>query len=167
MQRRQAGGAKIHHVWRQLATRLQRGQQRCRCTQCCWTEKVRAQRRLRLPGAEGRQRRLDPVIWPEEVAPFDVGIINLRAGDEATDQVCNDAYAKLVAAGRDPLLDDTNQGAGGKFATMDLIGLPYQLILGPRGIKNGQAEVKIRATGERHELSIDDAISRLCEGQLS
>jgi prolyl-tRNA synthetase len=106
-------------------------------------------------------------IWPEEVAPFDVGIINLRAGDEATDQVCNDAYAKLVAAGRDPLLDDTNQGAGGKFATMDLIGLPYQLILGPRGIKNGQAEVKIRTTGERHELSIDDAISRLCEGQLS
>ena len=106
-------------------------------------------------------------IWPEEVAPFGVGIINLKAGDEQTDNVCQNAYERLSAAGRDPLLDDTNERAGGKFATMDLIGLPYQLVLGPRGVKEGKAEVKVRATGERHDLSIDDAIDRLCEGAFS
>ena len=107
------------------------------------------------------------VIWPEEVAPFGVGIVNLKAGDEATDAAAQAAYDALTLAGREPLLDDTGDRAGAKFATMDLIGLPYQLVLGPRGVKEGKAEVKIRRTGERHELSIEDAVARLAEGAFS
>jgi prolyl-tRNA synthetase len=106
-------------------------------------------------------------IWPESVAPFGVGIINLKAGDAETDQACQDAYDALTMAGKDPLLDDTDARAGGKFATMDLIGLPYQLVIGPRGLKEGKAEVKVRATGERHELSLADAVARLAEGAFS
>lgn len=104
------------------------------------------------------------VIWPEAVAPFGTGVINMRAGDEACDAASNDVYAKLDAAGLEPLLDDTNERAGAKFATMDLIGVPYQVVIGPRGLKEGKVEVKIRASGERHELSLEDAVNRLKEG---
>ena len=100
-------------------------------------------------------------IWPDSVAPFDVGIINMRAGDEACDAACDTAYASLVAAGLDPLYDDTDNRAGAKFATADLIGLPYQLVVGPRGLKEGKVEVKIRRSGETHELAIEDAVARL------
>jgi prolyl-tRNA synthetase len=106
-------------------------------------------------------------IWPESVAPFGVGIVNLKAGDEAADAACNTAYQTLTDAGREPLLDDTADRGGAKFAKMDLIGLPYQLIIGPRGLKEGKAEVKVRRTGERHELSLEDAIARLAEGAFS
>ncbi len=106
-------------------------------------------------------------IWPESVAPFGVGIINLKAGDAAADAACEQAYRALEAAGKEPLLDDTADRGGAKFARMDLIGLPFQLIIGPRGLKEGKAEVKIRATGERHELSMEDAIARLAEGAFS
>ena len=102
-------------------------------------------------------------IWPEEVAPFDLGILNLRAGDEAADAACESAYAKLRAAGLDPLYDDTSERPGGKFATADLIGLPYQLVIGPRGLKEGKVELKVRRTGETHELSPEDAVARLAE----
>ena len=102
-------------------------------------------------------------IWPESVAPFGVGIINMRTGDEACDAVCEDAYAKLTGAGLDPLYDDTDNRAGAKFATADLIGLPYQLVIGPRGLKEGKVELKIRRTGETHELSPEDAVNRLAE----
>lgn len=105
-------------------------------------------------------------IWPREVAPFDVGILNLRAGDDAADAACEDAYAKLRAAGLDPLYDDTAERPGGKFATADLIGLPYQLVIGPRGLKEGKVELKVRRTGETHEMSPEDAIARLAEGAL-
>jgi prolyl-tRNA synthetase len=88
----------------------------------------------------------------------------MRAGDEACDAASNDVYAKLDAAGLEPLLDDTNERAGAKFATMDLIGVPYQVVIGPRGLKEGKVEVKIRASGERHELSLEDAVNRLVEG---
>ena len=106
-------------------------------------------------------------IWPEEVAPFGVGILNLRVGDEAADAACEDAYAKLSEAGLDPLYDDTAERPGGKFATADLIGLPYQLVIGPRGLKEGKVELKVRRTGETHELSPDDAIARLAEGAFA
>ncbi len=106
-------------------------------------------------------------IWPESVAPFGVGIINLKAGDTEADTACEKAYQALTAAGKEPLLDDSADRGGAKFARMDLIGLPYQLIIGPRGLKEGKAEVKVRATGERHELSLEDAISRLAEGAFS
>ena len=101
------------------------------------------------------------IIWPESVAPFPVGLINLRTGDDECDAACADLEAKLTAAGKEPLYDDRNERAGGKFADMDLIGLPWQLIVGPRGLKKGVVELKNRASGEREEISIDSALSRL------
>jgi prolyl-tRNA synthetase len=100
------------------------------------------------------------IIWPEPVAPFDFGLINLKSGDAATDSVCNDLYAKLTAAGRDVLYDDTQERPGAKFATMDLIGIPTQIIVGPRGLEKGVVEVKTRRTGAREELSLDAAVNR-------
>jgi prolyl-tRNA synthetase len=99
------------------------------------------------------------IIWPDPVAPFGVGIVNLRPGDVATDQACEEAYAVLTEAGKEPLLDDTDERPGGKFAAMDLIGLPWQLIIGPRGLAEGKVEVKRRATGERHTLPLTEALS--------
>jgi prolyl-tRNA synthetase len=99
------------------------------------------------------------IIWPDPVAPFGVGIVNLRPGDAATDRACEEAYAVLTEGGKEPLLDDTDERPGGKFAAMDLIGLPWQLIIGPRGLAEGKVELKRRATGERHTLSLADALS--------
>jgi prolyl-tRNA synthetase len=100
------------------------------------------------------------IIWPEPVAPFDLALINLKAGDAATDKACEEIYAKLTKAGRDVLYDDTQERPGAKFAGMDLIGLPYQLIAGPRGLEKGLVEIKTRKTGAREELSVTDAINR-------
>ncbi len=104
------------------------------------------------------------IIWPESVAPFDVGLINMKVGDEACDRICEELYGKLQAAGKDVLYDDTDQRAGGKFATADLIGLPWQLVVGPRGVANGEVELKNRASGERVSLSVEDALNRLAQG---
>ena len=102
------------------------------------------------------------IIWPDSVAPYGVGIINLRAGDAACDIACESAYAALTAAGKEPLLDDTDERPGGKFAAMDLIGLPWQLIIGPRGLADGVIELKRRATGDRNTLSLDAALKVIC-----
>jgi prolyl-tRNA synthetase len=104
----------------------------------------------------------DGIIWPDSVAPFFVGVINLRTGDADCDAACEDIVNKLEAAGQDVLYDDRDERAGAKFATMDLIGLPWQVIVGPRGLKNGVIELKRRATGDREELSIESVISKLC-----
>jgi prolyl-tRNA synthetase len=101
------------------------------------------------------------IIWPEPVAPFDIALINLKAGDAAVDGACEELYAKLTAAARDVLYDDTAERPGAKFAAMDLIGTPYQLIVGPRGLEKGVVEVKTRRTGAREELSLDAAVNRL------
>jgi prolyl-tRNA synthetase len=103
----------------------------------------------------------DGVIWPDAVAPFGVGIVSLRPGDAAVDAACETAHRALTAAGKDPLYDDTDERPGGKFATMDLIGLPWQLIIGPRGLAEGTVELKRRATGERQTLPLDDALKAL------
>jgi len=105
----------------------------------------------------------DGIIWPDSVAPFSVGVINLRTGDKDCDKVCKDVVDKLEAAGKEVLYDDRDERAGTKFATMDLIGLPWQIVVGPRGLKNGAIEIKRRASGERQELSIDSALSRLLD----
>ncbi|MCG8443212.1 MAG: His/Gly/Thr/Pro-type tRNA ligase C-terminal domain-containing protein, partial [Caulobacterales bacterium] len=105
----------------------------------------------------------DGVIWPEAVAPFGVGIINLKPGDEATDTACERAYRALSEAGREPLYDDTAERAGAKFSTMDLIGLPTQLIIGPRGLKDGAVEIKDRRSGARESLAPDAALNQLTE----
>lgn len=104
----------------------------------------------------------DGIIWPDSVAPFSVGVINLRTGDTDCDAACEDIVNKLEAAGQDVLYDDRDERAGAKFATMDLIGLPWQVIVGPRGLKNNVIELKRRATGDREELSIESVISKLC-----
>jgi prolyl-tRNA synthetase len=101
------------------------------------------------------------IIWPESVAPFKVGLVNLKSGDAATDAMCADLYAKLQAAGVEVLYDDRDERAGSKFATMDLLGLPYQLVVGPKGLKDGVVEIKSRATGERATLTPDAALNRL------
>jgi prolyl-tRNA synthetase len=98
------------------------------------------------------------IIWPEPVAPFGALIINLRPGDGAVDEACGHAYQALTTMGREPLLDDTEERPGAKFATADLIGLPWQLIIGPRGLAQGQVELKRRAGGERQEVSLDRAL---------
>ncbi len=103
----------------------------------------------------------DGIIWPRTVSPFDVGLINLKSGDEATDKACDELYARLSKAGVDVLYDDTGQRAGGKFARMDLIGLPFQLIVGPRGLANGEVELKQRATGDRQTVDLEGAITQL------
>ena len=100
----------------------------------------------------------DGIIWPATVAPFHVGLINLKVGDNACDATAREIYQKLRNAGVDVLLDDTEGRAGGKFATLDLIGLPWQMIVGPRGVKSEVVEVKERRTGQRQELSVDAAI---------
>ncbi|MDF2798367.1 MAG: proline--tRNA ligase, partial [Devosia sp.] len=101
------------------------------------------------------------IIWPVSVAPFEAVLINLKAGDAACDAACDALYGELQAAGLDMLYDDRDQPAGGKFATADLVGIPYQIILGPRGLKSGEAEIKHRKTGERETLPIAAAVERL------
>src|SRR6266446_3127906 len=98
------------------------------------------------------------IIWPESVAPFDIALINLKAGDAKVDAACEELYAKLTKARKDVLYDDTNERPGGKFASMDLIGIPYQLVVGPRGLEKGMVEIKTRATGAREELSLASAL---------
>jgi prolyl-tRNA synthetase len=103
------------------------------------------------------------IIWPEAVAPFDAGIINLRPGDKDCDLACEQLYANLQQAGLKPLYDDTDQRGGAKFASMDLIGLPWQLTIGPRGAASGMVEVKYRRTGEKSELRIEEVVKRVAE----
>ncbi|MCI5099606.1 proline--tRNA ligase [Phaeobacter italicus] len=103
------------------------------------------------------------IIWPEGVTPFHCGIVNLKQGDEAADGACEDLYKALVAAGLDPLYDDRNERAGGKFATMDLIGLPWRITVGPRGLKNGVVELTSRRTGESEELAPEAAVAKIIE----
>ncbi|WP_417797820.1 proline--tRNA ligase [Terasakiella pusilla] len=100
------------------------------------------------------------IIWPESVAPYKVGLINLKASDDDCNDACEKLYAELNAAGIDTLYDDTQERAGAKFNNMDLIGLPWQVVIGPRGLKNGVAEVKNRATGEKEEISLDQLIAK-------
>jgi prolyl-tRNA synthetase len=101
------------------------------------------------------------IVWPQAVAPFDVGLINLKTGDRATDAACEGLYAKLQAAELSVLYDDRDDRAGAKFAAMDLIGLPWQLVVGPKGVASGEVELKQRATGARHSLTFESALNRL------
>ena len=102
------------------------------------------------------------IVWPESVAPFDVGLINLRVGDGPCDALAGELEAKLRAAGREVLVDDRAASAGEKFATMDLIGLPWQATIGPRGAKAGTIELKRRRGGEKAELPLAAAVEKLC-----
>ena len=103
------------------------------------------------------------IVWPVPVAPFEVGLLNLKAGDAATDQACAQIYERLTNAGIEVLYDDTGERAGAKFATMDLIGLPYQVVVGPKGVAAGQGEVKARQTGAREEMALDGLADHLAQ----
>lgn len=103
----------------------------------------------------------DGIIWPVSVAPFEVVLISLKSGNEECDTACDALYKELQTAGLDVLYDDRKQGAGAKFATADVVGIPYQLIIGPRGLKEGMAEIKHRRTGERENMPIADAVAYL------
>ncbi|HXV25497.1 MAG TPA: proline--tRNA ligase [Alphaproteobacteria bacterium] len=101
------------------------------------------------------------IIWPEPVAPFQIGLINLKVGDAATTAACEDIYGRLRQARSGVLYDDRDERPGAKFADMDLIGLPWQLIVGPRSLAQGKVELKRRATGEREEIGVDAALARI------
>lgn len=101
------------------------------------------------------------IIWPEAVAPFKVGIINLRAKDEACTAACDDLYQKMQDRGIEVLYDDRDAGPGAKFADMDLIGLPWQVVVGPKGLEKGVYELKNRRTDERIELGLDELLNKL------
>lgn len=101
------------------------------------------------------------IVWPEAVAPFRVGLINMRADDGNVTSAADEIYGKLSDCGVDTLYDDRDERGGAKFATMDLIGLPWQVVVGPKGLERGVVELKRRSTGEREELSVESALARL------
>ncbi|WP_319414543.1 proline--tRNA ligase [uncultured Cohaesibacter sp.] len=105
------------------------------------------------------------IIWPKSVAPFDIGLINMKVDNAETSAVSEQLYERLGNAGFDVLYDDRAGQAGAKFATMDLIGLPTQIIVGPRGLKSNEVEIKDRATGAREMVSLDGVVDRIIAGK--
>ncbi len=103
------------------------------------------------------------IIWPESVAPFKIGLVNIRVSDEGCVKACNDIYDTLLKAGITVLYDDRDERPGVKFADMELIGLPWQVSVGPRGLKEGFVELKNRKTGDVIELSPEEMISKMSE----
>jgi prolyl-tRNA synthetase len=101
------------------------------------------------------------IIWPESVAPFRVGLLNLKADDAGVSKACADLYGQLRSRGVDVLYDDRDLRPGAKFADMDLIGLPWQMIVGPKGLAAGKVEIKNRRTGAREEVPFDGVLARL------
>ncbi|WP_343081221.1 proline--tRNA ligase [Ostreiculturibacter nitratireducens] len=103
------------------------------------------------------------IIWPEGVTPFHCGIVNLKQGDTSTDSACEALYAALAKKGLAPLYDDRDERAGAKFATMDLVGLPWRITVGPRGIAKHAVELTSRRTGESEEMSPEAAVARIAQ----
>ena len=101
------------------------------------------------------------IVWPASISPFDAGIVNLKPGHPGTDSITCQLYQDAKAAGFDVLLDDSVESAGAKLASMDLIGLPWQVIAGPRSVDNGLVEIKNRQTGAKEEVTTNDALARL------
>jgi prolyl-tRNA synthetase len=101
------------------------------------------------------------IIWPESVAPYRVGLINLRPADSRCRAAAEQLYAKLAGSGIEVLYDDRDESPGAKFATMDLIGLPDQLVIGPRGVAAGTVEMKHRRSGERQDISVESALDQV------
>jgi len=101
------------------------------------------------------------IVWPDPIAPWRVGIVTMRGDDDASVSAADALYTQLIGAGVETLYDDRDERGGVKLGSMDLIGLPWQVIIGPRGIANGTVELKRRSTGEREELSLESAVARL------
>ncbi|MEM9331342.1 MAG: proline--tRNA ligase [Pseudomonadota bacterium] len=100
------------------------------------------------------------IIWPEAITPFDIGIVNMKPNDENCTRESEKIYQGLTNSGLEVLYDDTDKQAGAKFATMDLIGVPWQIVVGPRGLANNEIELKRRADGERTMMSPNEVINR-------
>ena len=103
------------------------------------------------------------IIWPDSVAPFGAAVVNLRPGAADVDAVAEQAYKALTELGKEPLLDDRDDRPGAKFASLDLVGIPWQLIVGPKGVADGVVEIKRRATGERQTLPLEAALKVIAE----
>jgi len=101
------------------------------------------------------------IKWPEPVAPFKVAILNLKQGGADTDAACEQLYRALTRKNVEVLYDDLDQRPGAKFAAADLIGIPWQIMVGPRGLAQGKIELKQRADGSRELMTVDDAVARL------
>src|SRR5438067_6379725 len=101
------------------------------------------------------------IKWPEPVAPFKAVILNLKQGGADTDRACEALYRELSAKGVDVLYDDLDQRPGAKFATADLIGIPWQVLIGPKGLAENKIEIKKRVDGSRELMSEADATQRL------
>src|SRR5204863_3040256 len=101
------------------------------------------------------------IQWPEAVAPFRAIILNLKQGDGATDAASEHLYRALIARGVDVLYHDLDERPGSKFAAADLIGIPWQILVGPKGLADGKVEVKRRAGGDRELMSPADAVARI------
>ena len=95
------------------------------------------------------------IIWPAQIAPFDVILINIRVGDEACDKACEELYSRLQNKGVEVLYDDTKNSLGQKFSVADLIGVPTQIIVGPKSLALGKVEIKNRKTGAKSEISLE------------
>ena len=104
---------------------------------------------------------VDGIVWPAPIAPFPVEILLVREDDEASHRVATELEGSLTRAGLEPLVDDRQERPGVKFKDADLLGLPYCVTVGPRGLANGKVEMKERRTGVRHEVTIDDAAAWL------
>ena len=100
------------------------------------------------------------IIWPAQISPFDVILINIRIGDEACDKACEELYSKLQSKGVEVLYDDTKNSLGQKFSVADLIGVPTQIIVGPKSLASGKVEIKNRKNGEKSEVSLDEVMVR-------
>ena len=100
------------------------------------------------------------IIWPAPIAPFDIILINIRVGDEACDKACEDLYSKFQGKGVEVLYDDTKNSLGQKFSVADLIGVPTQIIVGPKSLASGKVEIKNRKTSEKNEVSFDEIMLR-------
>ena len=107
------------------------------------------------------------IIWPDSVAPFGVAVVNLKPGYDVCDKACQSLYDELITVGVDPTLDDRDERPGAKLAAMDLIGIPWQIVVGPRGMENGMVEVKRRKTGETKEASPSEALELVSGSSLN
>ncbi|UUR08639.1 proline--tRNA ligase [Sphingomonas glaciei] len=107
------------------------------------------------------------IIWPDAVAPWQVGIVTMRGDDAASQAAASDLFDKLTAAGVETLYDDRDERGGAKLAGMDLMGLPRQVIIGPRGLAAGTVELKDRRTGEKQDISLESAVERLTTPRLT
>ena len=107
------------------------------------------------------------IVWPVSIAPYEVAVIPLDPKQEECAAACDTVVDALCDAGIEVIVDDRNERPGVKFADNDLMGFPYQIVLGKRGLKNGTCELKDRATGEREDVALDQVAAKVAELVIS